>query len=142
MVQKIHSQGVIWVPSMVACQKKMTTQLSSMKMSMDKVTYLSITIVTWGFEIRNKRNSGTIVTVQTRMSRVESHSQRTDVKESFPLESVSDVFAVSFHLMVPVSKRQIIILKVLHVTKLYIPSTLNIDLILWHTQLNVCAVKC
>ena len=23
--------------------------------------------------------------------------------------------------------------------KLYIPSTLNIDLILWHTQLNVCA---
>ena len=26
--------------------------------------------------------------------------------------------------------------------KLYIPSTLNIDLILWHTQLNVCAVKC
>ena len=29
----------------------------------DKVTYLSITIVTWGFEIRNKRNSGTIVTV-------------------------------------------------------------------------------
>ena len=79
----------------------------------DKVTYLSITIVTWGFEIRNKRNSGTIVTVYTRMSRVESHSQRTDVKESFPLESVSDVFAVSFHLMVPVSKREIIILKVL-----------------------------
>ena len=26
--------------------------------------------------------------------------------------------------------------------KLYIPSTLNIDLILWHTQLIVCAVKC
>ena len=26
--------------------------------------------------------------------------------------------------------------------KLYIPSTLNIGLILWHTQLNVCAVKC
>ena len=25
--------------------------------------------------------------------------------------------------------------------KLYIPSTLNIDLILWHTQLIVCAVK-
>ena len=24
-------------------------------------------------------------------------------------------------------------------SKLYIPSTLNIDLILWHTQLNVCA---
>ena len=24
-------------------------------------------------------------------------------------------------------------------TKLYIPSTLNIDLILWHTQLIVCA---
>ena len=23
--------------------------------------------------------------------------------------------------------------------KLYTPSTLNIDLILWHTQLNVCA---
>ena len=30
---------------------------------------------------------------------------------------------------------------VLH-TKLYIPSTLNIDLILWHTQLIVYAVKC
>ena len=27
-------------------------------------------------------------------------------------------------------------------SKLYIPSTLNIDLILWHTQLIVCAVKC
>ena len=26
--------------------------------------------------------------------------------------------------------------------KLYIPSTLNIDLILWHTQYIVCAVKC
>ena len=26
--------------------------------------------------------------------------------------------------------------------KLYIPNTLNIDLILWHTQLIVCAVKC
>ena len=26
--------------------------------------------------------------------------------------------------------------------KLYIPSILNIDLILWHTQLIVCAVKC
>ena len=26
--------------------------------------------------------------------------------------------------------------------KLYIPSTLNIDLILWHTQLIVYAVKC
>ena len=26
--------------------------------------------------------------------------------------------------------------------KLYIPSTLNIDFILWHTQLIVCAVKC
>ena len=26
--------------------------------------------------------------------------------------------------------------------KLYTPSTLNIDLILWHTQLIVCAVKC
>ena len=26
--------------------------------------------------------------------------------------------------------------------QLYIPSTLNIDLILWHTQLIVCAVKC
>ena len=26
--------------------------------------------------------------------------------------------------------------------KLYIPSTLNIDLMLWHTQLIVCAVKC
>ena len=26
--------------------------------------------------------------------------------------------------------------------KLYIPSTLNIDLILWHTQLIVCAVEC
>ena len=26
-------------------------------------------------------------------------------------------------------------------TKLYIPSTLNIDLILWHTQLIVCAVN-
>ena len=26
--------------------------------------------------------------------------------------------------------------------KLYISSTLNIDLILWHTQLIVCAVKC
>ena len=25
------------------------------------------------------------------------------------------------------------------IAKLYIPSTLNIDLILWHTQLNVCA---
>ena len=24
-------------------------------------------------------------------------------------------------------------------SKLYIPSTLNIELILWHTQLNVCA---
>ena len=30
---------------------------------------------------------------------------------------------------------------VLH-TKLYIPSTLNIDLILWHTQLIVYAVTC
>ena len=27
-------------------------------------------------------------------------------------------------------------------SKLYIPSTLNIDLTLWHTQLIVCAVKC
>jgi hypothetical protein len=27
-------------------------------------------------------------------------------------------------------------------SKLYIPSTQNIDLILWHTQLIVCAVKC
>ena len=27
-------------------------------------------------------------------------------------------------------------------SKLYIPSTLNIDLIQWHTHLNVCAVKC
>ena len=26
--------------------------------------------------------------------------------------------------------------------KIYIPSTLNIDLILWHTQLMVCAEKC
>ena len=26
--------------------------------------------------------------------------------------------------------------------KLYIPSTLYIDLILWHTQLIVCALKC
>ena len=26
--------------------------------------------------------------------------------------------------------------------KLYIPSTLNIDLMLWNTQLIVCAVKC
>ena len=26
--------------------------------------------------------------------------------------------------------------------KLYIPSTLNIDLMLWHTKLIVCAVKC
>ena len=26
-------------------------------------------------------------------------------------------------------------------SKLYISSTLNIDLILWHTQLIVCAVK-
>ena len=26
--------------------------------------------------------------------------------------------------------------------KLYIPSTLNIDLILWHTQLIVCVRKC
>ena len=25
---------------------------------------------------------------------------------------------------------------------IYIPSTLNIDLTLWHTQLIVCAVKC
>ena len=25
--------------------------------------------------------------------------------------------------------------------KLYIPSTLNIALLQWHTQLNVCAVK-
>ena len=25
------------------------------------------------------------------------------------------------------------------ISKLYIPSTLNIDFILWHTQLNVCA---
>ena len=28
---------------------------------------------------------------------------------------------------------------IMHIAKLYIPSTLNIDLILWHTQLNVCA---
>ena len=27
-------------------------------------------------------------------------------------------------------------------TKLYIPSTLNIDFVLWHTQLIVYAVKC
>ena len=26
--------------------------------------------------------------------------------------------------------------------KLYIPSTLNIDIVLWHTQKIVCAVKC
>ena len=26
--------------------------------------------------------------------------------------------------------------------KLYIPSTLNIDLILWHTQSIVCAIEC
>ena len=29
----------------------------------------------------------------------------------------------------------------IHLPKLYIPSTLNIGLILWHTQLIVCAVK-
>ena len=28
-----------------------------------------------------------------------------------------------------------------HKAKLYTPSTLNIDFIQWHTQLNVCAVK-
>ena len=28
------------------------------------------------------------------------------------------------------------------VSKLCIPSTVNIDLILWHTQLIVCAIKC
>ena len=26
--------------------------------------------------------------------------------------------------------------------KLYTPSTLNIDLMLWHTQLSVCVAKC
>ena len=31
--------------------------------------------------------------------------------------------------------------KVSPVAKLYTPSTLNIDFIQWHTQLNVCAVK-
>ena len=29
----------------------------------------------------------------------------------------------------------------MNVAKLYTPSTLNIDFIQWHTQLNVCAVK-
>ena len=29
----------------------------------------------------------------------------------------------------------------LEATKLYIPSTLNTDYLLWHTQLIVCAVK-
>ena len=32
--------------------------------------------------------------------------------------------------------------KLRYLSKLYIPSTLEIDLILWHTQLIVCAVKC
>ena len=32
--------------------------------------------------------------------------------------------------------------KTMPTSKLYIPSTLNIGLILWHTQLIVCAVKC
>ena len=32
--------------------------------------------------------------------------------------------------------------KLRSLSKLYIPSTLNIDLKLWHTQLIVCAVKC
>ena len=40
------------------------------------------------------------------MSSVEIHSQRTDVKESFPLVSLSDVLAVSFHFTVPVSRNE------------------------------------
>ena len=38
--------------------------------------------------------------------------------------------------------RDFYIMTLIPVAKLYIPSTLNIDLILWHTQLIVCAVKC
>ena len=40
--------------------------------------------------------------------------------------------------------RMSLLLRVVHsnlTTKLYIPSTLNIDLILWHIQLILCAVK-
>ena len=36
-------------------------------------------------------------------------------------------------------ERELIVTKLTQGPKLYIPSTLNIDLILWHTQLNVCA---
>ena len=44
----------------------------------------------------------------------------------------------SMHLSVPTLHRN----KVKDSSKLYIASSLNIDLILWHTQLIVCAVKC
>ena len=43
----------------------------------------------------------------------------------------------SMHLSVPTLHRN----KVKDSSKLYIASSLNIDLILWHTQLIVCAVK-
>ena len=37
---------------------------------------------------------------------------------------------------------KIINVSLILIPKLYITSTLNIDLILWHTQLIVCVVKC
>ena len=36
---------------------------------------------------------------------------------------------------------QVRLYKVRYLSKLYTPSTLNIDFIQWHTQLNMCAVK-
>ena len=37
---------------------------------------------------------------------------------------------------------KIINVSLILIPKLYITSTLNVDLILWHTQLIVCVVKC
>ena len=39
-------------------------------------------------------------------------------------------------------RNNLIIYDLKQLPKLYIPSTLNTDYLLWHTQLIVCAVKC
>ena len=48
----------------------------------------------------------------------------------------------NFIMLLIVGNTILLMLKVSLQSKLYIPSALNIDLILWHTQLIVCAVKC
>ena len=55
-----------------------------------------------------------------------------------------EVLGINLHISLRNKKHFLAILFELSVwwSKLYIPSSLNIDLILWHTQLIVCAVKC